>query len=355
MWTDYNGCVSNTNTNIPFKKGIAFDFDDTLVYLHTDQLMPSVFETLQDLQTEHHIVIFSNQRGIETKKTSHVEVQHRFDCFVKQLGFPVSIYYSYSRNLFRKPYTGMLDLFQQTYPNCQLQYYCGDACGRKGDFSISDLYFANNSKLPFRTPEMVFSESKEWFSIHPKKSLTLYSKDKYEAGCLSNPRNLFSYTLIDTWKSDISVDRRTLVVMVGPPGSGKTTLSNYLCDRYSMKSISRDQIPSQSKRDKLFDRFKNDSTIPGIVIDDTNSLQKKRQHWMSKVDDTWNVVTLFINIPKDISFYLCHYRCMFPDTTYIPNVAIHTYYKRLEPPDTIYKYDEPFVKQPINFRHRFNW
>lgn len=354
MWID-NGCMSNTPEIVSKKQGIAFDFDDTLVYLHTDKLMPRVLETLQDLQTEHHIVIFSNQRGIETKKTSHIEVQRRFDNFVQQLKYPISVYYSYSRDCFRKPYTGMFDLFQQTHPNCHLQYYCGDACGRKGDFSISDLYFANNCKLPFRTPEMVFSQSKEWFSIHPKKSLVLYSKDQYDRGCLSNPRNLFSYTLIDSWKSDISVDQRTLIIMVGPPGSGKTTMSNYLCDRYSMKSISRDRITSQSKRDQLFDGFMKDSTIRGIVIDDTNSLQKKRQHWISKVDDTWNVVTLFINIPKDVSFYLCHYRCMFPHTSYIPNVAIHSYYKYLEPPDTFYEYDEPFVKQPIDFQFRFNW
>ena len=43
--------------------------------------------------------------------------------------------------------TGMFDLMISLLNPINVEYYCGDAAGRKGDFSRSDLYFANNCNM----------------------------------------------------------------------------------------------------------------------------------------------------------------------------------------------------------------
>ena len=60
---------------------------------------------------------------------------------------------------FRKPNTGMLEEFHRDIDQEDaILYYVGDAAGRRGDFSDSDMEFANNGDLEFYTPEELFSK-----------------------------------------------------------------------------------------------------------------------------------------------------------------------------------------------------
>ncbi|QLG72420.1 hypothetical protein HG535_0D01280 [Zygotorulaspora mrakii] len=63
----------------------------------------------------------------------------------------------------RKPETGMMQEFKKDlesiYPtviSIEVCHYCGDAAGRKQDFSDSDKQFAKNLDVPFKLPEDVF-------------------------------------------------------------------------------------------------------------------------------------------------------------------------------------------------------
>ncbi|KOG97488.1 polynucleotide 3'-phosphatase [Saccharomyces eubayanus] len=69
----------------------------------------------------------------------------------------------------RKPMTGMADFFERDIHNAygvsesppittrlNWIYYCGDAAGRKKDFSDSDKKFAENLNVVFKYPEEVF-------------------------------------------------------------------------------------------------------------------------------------------------------------------------------------------------------
>lgn len=62
--------------------------------------------------------------------------------------------------VYRKPYTGMFKLITDHFGERKLDiansFYCGDAAGRKGDFSPDDKFFALNTGLKFYTPEMLF-------------------------------------------------------------------------------------------------------------------------------------------------------------------------------------------------------
>ena len=68
-------------------------------------------------------------------------------------------------DLMRKPKTGMVDELlkdlQKSDPSFELdgikwKYYCGDAAGRKSDFSDSDKVFAEAMGIVFKVPEDVF-------------------------------------------------------------------------------------------------------------------------------------------------------------------------------------------------------
>ncbi|KAL6943643.1 hypothetical protein ACO0OE_003534 [Hanseniaspora uvarum] len=59
---------------------------------------------------------------------------------------------------YRKPSTGMLEEFYNDIEDeANIEYFVGDAAGRKNDFSDSDKVFAENGKLKFYTPEELFS------------------------------------------------------------------------------------------------------------------------------------------------------------------------------------------------------
>jgi hypothetical protein len=76
----------------------------------------------------------------------------------------------------------------------KILYYCGDACGRSGDFSCSDLFFAHNCKLSFKTPELIFQNINNLNKVMTKKSKKniLYKDDIWKNGILVNNRNILS-------------------------------------------------------------------------------------------------------------------------------------------------------------------
>ena len=53
---------------------------------------------------------------------------------------------------------GMFELMKSILKPIDVVYYCGDAAGRLNDFSRSDLYFANNCEVKFKTPEEIFHD-----------------------------------------------------------------------------------------------------------------------------------------------------------------------------------------------------
>lgn len=107
----------------------------------------------QPKQSNGHMYLHDIQDCRSTYKNHEVFINH-FDSLDEMklnhiLDFPQ----------FRKPSTGMLEEFHSDIDQEDvILYYVGDAAGRRGDFSDSDMQFAKNGDLEFYTPEELFSK-----------------------------------------------------------------------------------------------------------------------------------------------------------------------------------------------------
>ena len=360
-WLNKHTCYYLINKDtIDDNEFIAFDFDDTLVDLKTKNILDNVLNTLTQLyNTGYRLVIFSNQMGITKNKTTHKQIQDIFMKFIKQLNIPIHIFYSTDSDIYRKPNIEMYNLFNELYTN-NIKYYCGDAAGRKNDFSASDLYFANNSGLVFKTPDEVFhNKIPKYLANRDTPKLQLYKQDIWKDGKLNNPRKLFNIYNIEKYSiyPKLDTSKKILVFMIGPPGAGKSSLSKKLSEIYNLKIINNDSYSTINKTKNIFDKYKKEEDN-GIIIDNCNSKKSSRDFWIHRLNDTtWNIFYIYFQIDKSISIHLTKYRTFFGHQN-IPLIAIHKYNKDLEIPT---EENMKIFKMPLtiidNYNHnlRFTW
>lgn len=344
---------------------IAFDYDDTIANRYTSNLLPNVEKTLLKYAENYNICLFTNQMGISKEKTSHEKVQKILNdfekkilnsAFCKNINFNLQIFYSTEDDKYRKPMTGMFELMKLLFKPINIDFYCGDAAGRPGDFSSSDLYFANNCEIQFKTPEEIFQNSEPVNNLASKvlKNMLLYSKDIWRNGKLSNPRKILEIEKDDNLEKKIilSTNFKNLIILIGPQGSGKSKISNYLSKKYNLGVVSRDIQKTKSKMIKKFRDYESNNEYNGIIIDNTNPTIESRKEWVSllKENKKWITKFVFLDIDKLKSFHLTKYRQCFGGIN-IPTVAIHTYYKKLEIPAEDECSQIVVLKKPVTNRN----
>ena len=178
---------SNLNSNLEFNpyvvsslsnikgdnlkvKHIIFDLDGTLIKTKsgnkfpksaTDfEFLPYVLDKLKALSEDgYHIIIVSNQafnkKSLIRKKILNVYSE------LKELN--VSIFVALKHDKYRKPNIGLWEDYIKPLKVKKGTLFVGDALGRKGDFSDSDLMFVKNvnkeypKALKVVSPEKYFS------------------------------------------------------------------------------------------------------------------------------------------------------------------------------------------------------
>jgi len=146
---------------------------------------------------------------------------------------------------FRKPSTDIFryiisDFNNNVEPDLNVCFYCGDAAGRpvgvsksgKKDHSCTDRKFAWNNNLKFYTPEAYFLELEE---------------GEFNWGF--NPIDfLNSLTINEPYKAeDIISKEQEMLLLVGPPASGKSTFSNKYLVPNGYERINRDTLKTVVK------------------------------------------------------------------------------------------------------------
>jgi bifunctional polynucleotide phosphatase/kinase len=249
-------------------KMAIFDYDWTLVKPLSNGtfsksvddwrwLTEKVPEILEDYYKKGYcIVIISNQtRNTEMKLQQIINV-------LSTLKIPSLVSVGYE-DIDKKPNRTMFDLIKKDKKiDMNKSFYVGDALGRQGDWSDSDKKFAENIDI-----KKIYSPD-DLFSIKNDKKLIIKEFDKQE-----------------------------IIVLVGYPGSGKTTIANTFDNKRYM-TINGDIFKNSKNMIKESEKYIKSNY--SIIFDATNPSIEKRKEYIDFAKSK-NIPIRCINVETDIA------------------------------------------------------
>lgn len=268
--------------NPKFKSKVAsFDLDGTIIVTKSGKkfagsvddwklFSDSVKAKFKELhEKDYLIVIFTNQKGIESKKVQLKDWKEKVEQITKKINVPLVVYASIHSDIYRKPMPTLFDLLQEkiksnTEHNIDLEnsFYCGDAAGRKNDFSDTDYKFALNCKISFKTPEDFFNDD---------------PGEKPNIVYLVDFKQILDKTKIQK-NPEFEKRKKEMIVMVGLPGSGKSTFASKTVMPHKYTRINRDILKTQ---DKCVRKCKEALEAgENVVIDNSCASGRSRKVWI---------------------------------------------------------------------------
>ena len=242
--------IMNINSAEYRDKMASFDFDWTLVSPKGGKtfpadiddwelLYPCIPEKLKTYYDEGYmIVIFTNQS--KPWKLQQIEL------VAKSFNIPIFIVVATQKPDY-KPNPCLFDVFIGDHALIKEEsFFVGDALGRKGDFADSDKMFAQNIGIKCKSPEEFFGAKQEQKNVEiPTLNLS---------------------------------DSKQVIIMVGYPGSGKSSIAKKICENEQFVLVQGDIHKTSAKMIK--------AALPmvqlgkSIVFDATNSSAKKRSEYL---------------------------------------------------------------------------
>jgi bifunctional polynucleotide phosphatase/kinase len=299
--------IYNINDSQFRNKMVGLDYDWTLVNPKGGATFPTHIDDWewfssnvpiklkQYYEDGYMLVVFTNQS--KPWKCDQIKF------VMKSLNIPMFIVIARDKTEY-KPNIILFDtLFKDNIIDKSKSFFIGDALGRKTEFADSDKVFAENIGIQYFPPEKIF--------------LTNYHK-QYD---------ISSIKLQDTPE---------IIIMVGFPGSGKTTIANEVCNNKQYVHIKGDDYKSNTPKmlKAAFDHIKSKKSI---VFDATNSSIKKRKFYVDfAIKHKYSVQCIHVSTPMDISYKRNLLR---QDKNKIPKVAFSVYKKHYEEPTE----DEGFI------------
>jgi bifunctional polynucleotide phosphatase/kinase len=209
--------IYNINNAEVQEKMASFDYDWTLVNPKDGKtfptsiddwqwMYPSIPEKIKQYYEDGYmIVVFSNQ----SKKWKCEQIE----MVMKQLEIPLFVVIATEKSEYKPNPILFNTPFGENTINEEESFFVGDALGRKSDFSDSDKVFAENIGITWYSPEDIFIDKNAVFEL-PIIPLS------------TSPE---------------------IIIMMGYPGSGKSTIADYICTNDSYIHISGDIYKTSSK------------------------------------------------------------------------------------------------------------
>eukprot|EP00744_Colponema_vietnamica_P006630 GILI01009616.1.p1 GENE.GILI01009616.1~~GILI01009616.1.p1 ORF type:complete len:429 (+),score=143.36 GILI01009616.1:41-1327(+) len=329
----------------------GFDMDDTLVMSKTGKvfaegrhdwrfLHPEVAPKLRQLHKDgYRIVIFTNQSGIAKKAWDEGkanEIRGKITDIGNALSIPISAWVSTTEDKYRKPGLGMWEHYLKSLPfpvDIPNSFYCGDAAGRnimtlasrKKDFSCSDRKFAINAKIRFNTPEEYFAsitpnpnEHIDWDG--PSAAELALLPKTYAAAAYHNPAKALE-----------------CVILIGYPGSGKSTFFRRFFAEQGYKHINRDTM-----KDKCFAAATAAlSAGQSVVIDNTNPNSADRKQYVDLAKKVGAKLRAFnFTASKEMANHLNCMRDRLGLTPRVSSIAFNIFKGKYEAPTLAEGFDE---------------
>ena len=290
--------IYNINNAEVQEKMASFDYDWTLVNPKDGKtfptsiddwqwMYPSIPEKIKQYYEDGYmIVVFSNQ----SKKWKCEQIE----MVMKQLEIPLFVVIATEKSEYKPNPILFNTPFGENTINEEESFFVGDALGRKSDFSDSDKVFAENIGITWYSPEDIFIDKSAVFEL-PIIPLS------------TSPE---------------------IIIMMGYPGSGKSTIADYICTNDSYIHISGDIYKTSSKMRKASLEYILQSK--SIVFDATHSSIKKRKEFIDLSKKyNYEVKCIHITTSLDISYKRNKSRC---DEKQVPKIAYSVYKKYYEEP-----------------------
>ena len=300
--------IYNINNATIQEKMASFDYDWTMVNPKDGKTFPTSIDDWQWMypnvpekikqyyEDGYMIVVFSNQ----SKKWKCDQIQ----MVMKQLEIPLFVVIATEKSEYKPNPILFNTPFGENSINKEESFFVGDALGRKSDFSDSDKVFAENIGIKWYSPEDIFI----------------------------NKNTIFEIPIIPLSTSP------EIIIMMGYPGSGKSTIAENICNNENYIHVAGDIYKTSSKMRKASLEYILQSK--SIVFDATHSSIKKRKEFIDlgkKYD--YEVKCIHVSTSLDISYKRNKSRC---DEKQVPKIAYSVYKKYYEEPTeeegfTLYK------------------
>ena len=291
--------IYNLNNAVYNEKMAAFDYDWTLVCPKGGKTFPSNIDDWEWLypnipekiknyyEDGFMIVIFTNQ----SKSWKHEQIQ----LVAKTLNIPIFIVIA-TEKIYYKPNPVLFNLFiGNNKINKDKSFFIGDAIGRTSDFSDSDKVFAENIGIPCYCPEQVFNIRNEIIEI-PTIPLS---------------------------------DEQQIIIMMGFPGSGKSTIAKNICKNDKFIYIEGDIYKSSTKMIKA--SLEHIKQKKSIIFDATNSSSTKRKEYIDLGKKyNYKIVCIHVSTSLEIAYKRNKLRNY---EKYVPKIAYSVYSKNYEEPN----------------------
>jgi bifunctional polynucleotide phosphatase/kinase len=251
----------------------AFDYDHTLVCPKDGKTMPSnvedwkwLYPNIPDELKRYNeegfsVVVFTNQ----SKPWKVIQIQY----VLQTLQIPVFIVVA-SDKCDYKPNPILYDVLVGSEKIDKTQsFFVGDALGGKGDWADSDKVFAQNIGFKCLSPEKMFVPIQEKTSV-----------------------DIPQFTLPES---------QQVIIMVGYPGSGKSTVAKHICEDERFVLIQGDVHKTSPKMLKA--ALPHIKEGKSVVFDATNSSCKKRSEYIEFAKKhNLKVVCIYMSTSLEVSY-----------------------------------------------------
>jgi len=322
--------MSSVNLN-KYKKIVIFDLDGTIIKTKSGKVFPTnkndwifnydnVISVINNLENTI-IGIISNQKGLKSD-TQIKDWQDKINNICKSINFHF-VFASFKDDRYRKPMISSWDFIKEKFKNLNISNsnitYVGDAAGREGDHSDTDLKFALNCNFKFNTPEKFFCSkiSKQAITItYPE--LTYYTKTNF---------NNVSKEITNKFKEN----EKVLVVMIGFPGCGKSYLRKIFINEFNnFKYYNKDDIKNKVICNNLVSKH---NTNTDFIIDDNTNTNLKNRKELYKIYENHYKIGIYFNYELDLAMHLNYMRMYWYGSELVKKVTYHTLNKNFDIPD----------------------